>query len=351
MKHPLATLFPMLMLPLAASALPLPVQPVDWLLEQVRVGESVHRDDLVSQSLYRLEKIAPDNPQVLAAQIRLALHQGQQDRARQLMVQLQKVSPDSVVTRQALAAIRLTGTAGRQQLQRARLLAFSGRLAEARAAYDQQFHGIFPDADLALEYWKLVARQPGQQSLALAQLQALDRDAPGNISVRMAIAGMQFSLNQRASAIGQLQRVAANPAGRNQAAELWLRTIKSEPVTPQTVVQLKEYLATFTHDRPQADGLAALAAAQKLLADPDYQQRLRGLAMVERGQSLAAIPALRAALRAAPNDPLLLGAIGQAYSRANRREEAGIWYQRAIRIPPAAVISRPVRGRVVTATH
>ena len=32
------------------------------LLEQVRLGEATHREDLVQQSLYRLELIAPNNP-------------------------------------------------------------------------------------------------------------------------------------------------------------------------------------------------------------------------------------------------------------------------------------------------
>lgn len=49
------------------------VSPVEWLLSQVRTGESTNKYDLVQQSLYRLEKINPDNPQVLAARLRLAL--------------------------------------------------------------------------------------------------------------------------------------------------------------------------------------------------------------------------------------------------------------------------------------
>jgi len=50
-----------------------PVAPEEWLLEQVRIGEASHRDDLVRQSLYRLELMAPQNPQVLSARMRLAL--------------------------------------------------------------------------------------------------------------------------------------------------------------------------------------------------------------------------------------------------------------------------------------
>ncbi|BAN96876.1 cellulose synthase operon C domain-containing protein [Plautia stali symbiont] len=60
------------------------VAPVAWLLMQIRTGESTNKYDLVQQSLYRLEKIDPDNPQVLAARIRMALRQGDQAKAQQL---------------------------------------------------------------------------------------------------------------------------------------------------------------------------------------------------------------------------------------------------------------------------
>lgn len=332
MKRSLLSL--LLLLPLSNTVLAAPatsqVEPVDWLLQQVRIGEATNKYDLVSQSLYRLEKIAPDNPQVLAAQIRLALHQGDQDKARQLMAALKKSSPDSLATRQAEASLLLLSDAGRQQLQQARLLATSGRIEEARTAYDKQFNGVFPSTEIALEYWRLVARLPGQEDRALAALQALDHDAPGSINVRMAIARMELGRDNQAAAIKQLQAVAVDPTGRVQAAGLWLSNIKSQPVTPQSVAQLKVYLATFTSDKPQSDGLFELARQQKMLADPAYQQRLRGLAMIDKGQSSAAIPALRAALKATPDDPDLLGAMGQALARANNREEAKGYFQRAI---------------------
>lgn len=332
MKRSLLSL--LLLLPLSNTVLAAPatsqVEPVDWLLQQVRIGEATNKYDLVSQSLYRLEKIAPDNPQVLAAQIRLALHQGDQDKARQLMAALKKSSPDSLATRQAEASLLLLSDAGRQQLQQARLLATSGRIEEARTAYDKQFNGVFPSTEIALEYWRLVARLPGQEDRALAALQALDHDAPGSINVRMAIARMELGRDNQAAAIKQLQAVAVDPTGRVQAAGLWLSNIKSQPVTSQSVAQLKIYLATFTSDKPQSDGLFELARQQKMLADPAYQQRLRGLAMIDKGQSSAAIPALRAALKATPDDPDLLGAMGQALARANNREEAKGYFQRAI---------------------
>ena len=45
------------------------VAPEQWLLEQVRIGEAGNKDDLVRQSLYRLELMDPNNPDVIAAQM------------------------------------------------------------------------------------------------------------------------------------------------------------------------------------------------------------------------------------------------------------------------------------------
>ncbi|MEA7538885.1 hypothetical protein ONQ62_28465, partial [Salmonella enterica subsp. enterica serovar Virginia] len=42
----------------------------------MRLGEATHREDLVRQSLYRLELIDPNDPQVIAARFRYLLRQG-----------------------------------------------------------------------------------------------------------------------------------------------------------------------------------------------------------------------------------------------------------------------------------
>lgn len=323
-------LLPVMLLPFSPGSLAEDVAPVAWLLQQVRTGEATNKYDLVTQSLYRLDKIAPENPDVLAAKLRLALHQGDQAQAAQLMARLQQNAPDAPATRQAAASMLLITPEGRQQLQQARLLTASGRLEEALHAWDRLFNGVFPSNDIALEYWRLVARLPGQQAHALAQMQALDRQAPGNVSLRMAIAQMQLSNDNVPAAVKQLQSVAENPAGRTQAAELWLSHIQSRPVSEQSVAELKNYLKTFTRDKPHEDGQAELARQEKRMADPAYRQRLRGLALIDSGAGATAIPALTAALRGAPDDPALLGALGQAYSRAGNRATADLWLRRAV---------------------
>ncbi|WP_342190039.1 tetratricopeptide repeat protein, partial [Pantoea deleyi] len=89
------------------------VSPVDWLLTQVRIGESTNKYELVQQSLYRLEKIDPDNPQVLAARLRLALHQGDLTAAQTLLDQLNRQAPGSAAARESAAGLRMMSPEGR----------------------------------------------------------------------------------------------------------------------------------------------------------------------------------------------------------------------------------------------
>ena len=106
-------------------------------------------------------------------------------------------------------------------------MATAGRLPEAKAQYDELFHGDPPTLELAVEYWRLVARLPGQESAALKQLQTLDQQYSGNVPLRMSLARMLFSQDRDAQAYNILQKVAADPAGRGDAADLWLEKVKA----------------------------------------------------------------------------------------------------------------------------
>lgn len=210
----------------------------------------------------------------------------------------------------------------RQQLQEARLLATAGRVAEAKVKYDQLLQGNPPTLDLAVEYWRLVARLPGQEALATQKLASLDQQYPGNVALRMALARMYFSQQKAAQGYAMLEKVATDPTGTSDAADLWMDTIKTMTVSPQSVAALTHFLNVFSTG-PQADmARKELANQQAMLADPTYQARLSGLAKVDSGSGAAAIPALKQALAASPYDPEILGALGLAYARAGDRAQA-----------------------------
>jgi len=307
------------------------VSPVEWLLTQVRIGESTNKYELVQQSLYRLEKMDPDNPQVLAARLRLALHQGDITAAQKLLDQLNQLAPGSAAARESAAGLRMMSSEGRQQLQQARLLATSGRLAEAKSAYDALFNGVFPDPNIALEYWRLLARLPGQEDVVWQQLQALEQRYPGNVGVGLQIARMAFARQQSAQAIAQLKRLAESSGGRDAAADLWLKQINDQPVSDSSVAQLKAYLAVFTEGDAHQQGVEALSKQQTTLADPAYRERMRALALVDAGNVNNAMATLNRALKANPDDAELMGAMGQTQARAGHRDAAILWLERAIK--------------------
>ncbi len=298
------------------------VSPTQFLLEQIRLGEATNKDELVKQSLYRLNMIDPNNPDVVAAGIRQALRQGNLAEAQKQLDKLQQLAPESASYQQAKTMLALTKPDVRQKLQQARLLATAGHLAEAKVAYDQLLQGQSPTLDLAVEYWRLVARLPGQEPLATQKLASLDQQFPGNVQLRMALARLYFGQQKDAQGYAMLEKVAADPVGNADAADLWMNTIKAMAVSPQSVAALTRFLDVFSSG-PVADSARKERANQQaMLADPAYQARLSGLAKVDSGGGKAAIPALKQALATSPNDPELLGALGLAYARSGDRAQA-----------------------------
>lgn len=67
-----------------------------WLLDQVRRGEALHRDDLVRDALGRLQLLEPRNPEVLLAALSLALREKNSSEAEQLSARISAVAPGSL---------------------------------------------------------------------------------------------------------------------------------------------------------------------------------------------------------------------------------------------------------------
>lgn len=154
------------------------------LLEQVRLGESTQREDLVRQSLYRLELIDPNNPDVIAARFRYLLRQGDTGGAQKELDRLKGIAPDSGAYQSSRNTMLLSTPDGRQALQQARLLATTGHTQEAIAAYEKLFSGNPPSGDLATEYWNVVAKDPARRNNAINQLKKLTPAVPATCSFR-----------------------------------------------------------------------------------------------------------------------------------------------------------------------
>ncbi len=304
------------------------VQPVAWLLEQVRIGEARGREDLVSNSLYSLSLVEPAHPELLAAQARQALRQGKVKEAGALLARLGKQDPDSALYRQGMANLALNEPARRQQLQQARLLTSAGRLEEAERLYRSLFSGdLPPNLDVAVDYALLQTRIPAMKAKGLAALEALNRQYPGEPRVRGGLARLYLADGRRQGAQNLLREMARDPYQRDEAAEIWLADIESLPIGPGSIAALQEYMVLFGEgDTTKAEQL--LATQEEKWASPAYRARQSALASTAGGG--ASISRLQRALAANPGDPELMGALGQAYSRNDQRALAIAQFERVL---------------------
>ena len=304
------------------------------LLEQVRLGETTKREDLVRQSLYRLELMAPDDPDVIAARLRYLLRQGDQAGAQKQLERLNTLAPQSSATQSARIEMTLATAEGRQALQQARLLATTGHPQEAAAAYEKMFNGSPPEGDLAAEYWQQVAKLPARHNEAVTQLKKLNARTPGNVPLQDSLARLLLADGRDDEAYAVLEQMARSNAGRDAAATMWYQHIQSMPTSDASVAALQRFLGVFSVGDSVVAARTQLEAQQKQLADPVFRARAQGLAAVSAGQGGNAVGALERAVSQNPQDSEALGALGQAYSQRGDRARAVAQLEKAIALDP-----------------
>ncbi|WP_252145569.1 cellulose synthase complex outer membrane protein BcsC [Yokenella regensburgei] len=264
----------LLSLSLGISLMPIAsaeTSPQQQLLEQVRLGEASHREDLVRQSLYRLELIDPNNPEVVAARMRYLMRQGDTAGAQKQLDRLSQLAPSSNAYRASRSEMELSTPEGRQALQQARLLSSTGHVPEGVAAYDKIFKGAPPDGDLAVEYWSVVSRIPARHGEAVNALKTLNQRMPGNVQLQTTLAKTLLADGKRDEAYAVLEQMAKSNAGRNTAADIWYDQIKNMPVSSGSVQALQRFLGVFSTGDIAATAKSQLVDQQKQLADPNFR--------------------------------------------------------------------------------
>ncbi|HBV7576923.1 TPA: cellulose biosynthesis protein BcsC, partial [Klebsiella pneumoniae] len=326
------------LLPLAQAATT-PAQ--EHLLEQVRLGEASNREDLVRQSLYRLELIDPNNPELIAARMRYLLRQGDAAGAQKELERLTKLAPDSPELKASRNEMKSNTGEGRQALQQARLLGVAGKVDEAIAAYEKLYGGVPDDVDVAIEYWTLVARLPARHSEGVSQLKKLNASAPGNVSLLTSLAKQMFADNKPQEGFAYLAEMARSASGRGIAADMWFSEVKSMPVSKASVQALQQFLLQFPTGSVAANARVLLDQQQAQLQDPTFRARSEGLAAVKSGNTTQAVADLQKAVQADSRDSDAVGALGQAYSQRGDRARAVAQLSKAIAMDPDS----PNRGK------
>ncbi len=315
----------------AAIAQPTTVQEQQqWLLEQVRIGEAMYREDLVRASLARLQLIAPNDPQALVASIRQALLDKNPDLARQRLAQLQSVAPDSAALRQAQSLMKLQDPQSLKDLQQARLFAAADRPEEAAAIFERLFGNAPPDFATALEYLRIRSNIPGQHPQVIDQLRALDKQYPGNAGLRQTLADLLFREKRAPEALVVLQELSSDPIASNAAAEREYTYLGTLPIDRTTAQAWQEFIARYPNSPLIGEANKNLQQQQRLLGDPAWNAGAQGKQMIDQSRNpVAAEGQLRSALKQYPDDPTLYGALGMALFRQGRYAEANTSFSTA----------------------
>ncbi|MFJ4453936.1 cellulose synthase complex outer membrane protein BcsC [Pseudomonas sp. NPDC089392] len=300
-----------------------------WLLDQVRRGEALHRDDLVRDALGRLQLLEPRNPDVLLAALKLALREKNSAEAEQLGARISAIAPGSLQARQARRLLELQQPEIARRLQQARLLAVTGRNEEALAAYEQLFAGEPPSLELALDYWRVRGNLPGQRPEAIRQLQQLDQQYPGNAGLRQTLAGWLFAENRDREALALLDQLARDPGARDAAAQREFDYLAGQAVSAASAAAWQAFLRRYPASPLLAQASETLRQQRSLLADPSWQAGQRGKALLDQGRNGEAEVQLRRALRQYPDDASLHGALGYALMSQKRYEGANASFRAA----------------------
>ncbi|WEZ88836.1 cellulose synthase complex outer membrane protein BcsC [Pseudomonas sp. NyZ480] len=325
-------------LTLSALSCAVAAQPKDsdgqrqWLLEQVRIGEALHRDDLVHNALARLRLLEPRNPDALLAALSLALREQKPQEAEQLRESISQVAPGSPQERQARRLLQLQQPEQVQRLQQARLMAVTGRYDEALVAYDQLFAGEPPSLELALDYWRVRGNLAGQRPDAIEQLQQLDRQYPGNAGLRQTLASWLFSEGRNHEALAVLEQLSRDPAARDAAAQREFDYLSEQPVSANSVAGWQAFAQRYPASPLLPLAGENLKQQRTLVADPAWQAGQRGKALLDQEQNVQAEAQLRLALRRYADDASLHGALGVALMRQRRYAEANTSFRQAASI-------------------
>lgn len=308
--------------PLVSVSSDLQAEARSRLIEQIRYGETIHRDDLVKDASERLLRIDPNSRQALLAQIYLLTRSAQIDQARQQLKKLYALGANSLEYQQASALIELQSESSQQLLAQARLFAAVGRVAESRVAYDEVLKGVYPTADLALEYWLLRAREEEGRQLAVQELTKQVRLYPRHPGTLLALANFSFANEQPVQGLRYLDTLSNISSQREVASARAFQYLSTLPITDRTATLWAEFVGRYSGTKLEPEAKSILARQRRLLADPIWRGGREGIVITDQGEGQKALPRLLAALKAYPKDPELLGALGLAYLRTGDRAQA-----------------------------
>jgi Flp pilus assembly protein TadD len=320
---------------------------VAQLIASARMWRNKSRSDLAVQMIDKALLLSPDNPDALAELGIIKIRSNQLDEASHLLFRLRASNPKSEAARE-LGYAYMAATTGKQAL--AELFPLSRKNEAGAIEAVRRLQLLFPDGppkgDLAADYYTILGADLRRRPEAILALRHLLAEQPDNFSAALTLAGLLGAESAtRMEGAKLAQRTVLNPdADRSAALNAWRRILRNAGPDPAYIDLQKAYLQLAPDDGEfkslLAASQAALAAREKLEADPAWQMQQRGLKILAKNELTPAEltqadALLMKAFASRRTDPELLGGLGRLRADQGRQLEARDFFLEAARLDPA----------------
>ncbi len=325
--------------PPAAPAAPTVNAELARLLSSARMWQAKNRDDLARAALDKILTIEPQQPDALLLLAQIELRSNRPAEAQRMLQRLRQHHPKHPATRELEDTYRIA-TQDKREMATVRMLARGGNEKEALERLQRLFPDGPPEGELALDYYRILAGTDAGRPRAIAALRRQLAQRPDDARLALALGDLLTDRPAtRAEGLDLLYRLSQRTdADRKTALDIWRRTLYRVSDEPAYAVWFERYLKEVPDDDIARQTLAELDARReahrRMLADPAWQARQRGLRQLERGNLAEAQAAFEQAMRTRGNDAEVVGGLGLVRLREGRHDEARALFSRALQLDP-----------------
>lgn len=331
-------------MPAAAQAPSAPATPASnaelaRLLSSARMWEAKNRADLARGALDKILTIEPQQPDALLLLAQIELRSNRPAEAQRLLQRLRQHHPRHPATRELEDTYRIA-TQDKREMATVRMLARGGNEKEALERLQRLFPEGPPQGELGIDYYRILAGTDDGRPRAIAELRRQLAQRPDDARLALTLGDLLTDRPAtRAEGLDLLYRLSQRTdADRKTALDIWRRTLYRVSDDPAYAVWFERYLKEVPDDDIARQTLAELdrkrEAHRRMLADPAYQARQRGLRQLERGNLAEAQAAFEQAMRTRGNDAEVVGGLGLVRLREGRHDEARALFSRALQLDP-----------------
>ncbi|MBV1777009.1 BCSC C-terminal domain-containing protein [Burkholderiaceae bacterium DAT-1] len=309
------------------------MSPESVLRESATLWSIKGRDDLARAAW---EKLLTARPGDIGAQAGLAMIEaraGQVPQASSKLKQLERIAPTDASVIALSQLLRILGP-DKAKLAQVRLMASTGRGADALPMLKSLFPEGLPPGPLLPEYLRILASAPTARQEAMSEWQALVHRYPTEPLFRLRLAQLQLDKPaMRMEALATLEQLVKAGKLKDEALPMWRNGLVALDSLPANVRMYESYLFFDPKDSVVREALEkatriSVEVARKS-ADPDESALKTGITALEQDDALGARAALDKVSGKLRDDVRWIGAWGRLMLKSGEHSKAASQFLRA----------------------